>query len=134
MCGIFGLIVKPQSKITEKSLEDILRKIAILSESRGKDSSGITFRNENENKIHIIKGDIPIHELLKSVALKKELNNSIVAFNQGKVFSAFGHARLVTNGSQLEEENNQPVLKDNIIIVHNGIIVNVDELWISNKE
>jgi glucosamine 6-phosphate synthetase-like amidotransferase/phosphosugar isomerase protein len=31
--------------------------------------------------------------------------------------------------SQLNEVNNQPVLKDEIIIIHNGIIVNADELW-----
>ena len=44
-------------------------------------------------------------------------------------FSLFGHARLVTNGSQLHEVNNQPVMKDGILIIHNGIIVNADELW-----
>ena len=36
---------------------------------------------------------------------------------------------MVTNGTQLEDANNQPVMKDDIICVHNGIVVNVDELW-----
>jgi asparagine synthetase B (glutamine-hydrolysing) len=40
-----------------------------------------------------------------------------------------GHSRLVTNGSQLNDENNQPVVKDGVIGVHNGIIVNESELW-----
>ncbi|MBW7869273.1 MAG: glucosamine 6-phosphate synthetase [Brumimicrobium sp.] len=42
---------------------------------------------------------------------------------------AFGHTRLVTNGSQLSDENNQPVIKDGIVGVHNGIIVNDNEIW-----
>ena len=42
---------------------------------------------------------------------------------------AFGHARLVTNGSQLNDSNNQPVVKDDIICIHNGIVVNADDLW-----
>ena len=49
--------------------------------------------------------------------------------NDDKLKLVFGHARLVTNGSQLEDNNNQPVIKDDIICVHNGIVVNVDELW-----
>ena len=41
---------------------------------------------------------------------------------------------LTTNGTQLEDENNQPVIKDGLIGIHNGIIVNVDELWDVNKD
>ncbi|MDA1141108.1 MAG: glucosamine 6-phosphate synthetase [Planctomycetota bacterium] len=44
-------------------------------------------------------------------------------------FAAMGHSRLVTNGTQLDDRNNQPVVKDGIVGVHNGIIVNVNELW-----
>ncbi len=129
MCGIFGLILKPGSKYPEDTIEKVLRKIAVLSESRGKDSSGIAFRNTSEHAIHVIKGDIPIRELLKSSVFEGELNKAIVSYEKGNGFAAFGHARLVTNGSQLQEVNNQPVLKGDMIVIHNGIIVNVDELW-----
>jgi hypothetical protein len=43
-----------------------------------------------------------------------------------------GHSRLVTNGSQLDFGNNQPVIKDGVIGVHNGIVVNDVELWSRN--
>ena len=36
-----------------------------------------------------------------------------------------GHSRLVTNGIA----DNQPVLKDEVVVFHNGIIVNADEIW-----
>ena len=36
-----------------------------------------------------------------------------------------GHSRLVTNGIA----DNQPVLRDEVVVFHNGIIVNADEIW-----
>ena len=36
-----------------------------------------------------------------------------------------GHSRLITNGLS----DNQPVIKNNIAVIHNGIIVNHDNLW-----
>ena len=36
---------------------------------------------------------------------------------------------MVTNGTQYNPNNNQPVAKKNIALVHNGIIVNESELW-----
>ena len=40
-----------------------------------------------------------------------------------------GHARLVTNGTHLKPENNQPVEKKDYSLIHNGIITNVDNLY-----
>lgn len=129
MCGIFGLLIKPGTDFPVKSIGQTLVKVATFSEARGKDSSGIAFRNSSTHRINVIKGDIPVKDLLKSEIFVQNLNTSIEAYQKGEGFAAFGHARLVTNGSQLHEVNNQPVLKDDMIIIHNGIIVNVDELW-----
>ncbi len=134
MCGIFGLIIRTSSGIHSRNIKNILVKIALFSESRGKDSSGIAFRDITNNTIDVIKGDIPVRQLLKSKELNNSLEQSLLSFKQGNGFAAFGHARLVTNGSQLQEVNNQPVIKDNILCIHNGIITNVDELWLKHKE
>ncbi len=45
MCGIFGVIAKKGSNYPDKFLNNVLKQIALLSESRGKDSSGLAFRN-----------------------------------------------------------------------------------------
>ena len=134
MCGIFGIIVKPGAQFPGKNLSETLIKIAQLSESRGKDSSGMAIRLPYDKSIQVIKGDIPIRKLLKSKAFGNEVRKGIEEYKEGQGFTAFGHARLVTNGSQLHEVNNQPVLKDGIIIIHNGIIVNADELWEQHPE
>ena len=38
-----------------------------------------------------------------------------------------GQTRLVTNGSKFSYDNNQPLLTDNIIGIHNGIFTNLDD-------
>jgi glucosamine--fructose-6-phosphate aminotransferase (isomerizing) len=129
MCGIFGLIIKPGPNYPQKEIRKTLENIALFSESRGKDSSGMAIRNGAKKGIEVIKGDISIRHLLKSAAFDREIKKSFDDYNNGSGFAAFGHARLVTNGTQLNEVNNQPVIKSNMLIIHNGIIVNVDDLW-----
>jgi glucosamine--fructose-6-phosphate aminotransferase (isomerizing) len=129
MCGIFGHITKPCSTYSSKAIRQTLENIAVFSESRGKDSSGMAIRKPGAGKIEVIKGDVPIRSLLQSSSFRNEIVEGLTGAGRGEGFSAFGHARLVTNGTQLNEVNNQPVLKDDIIIIHNGIIVNVDDLW-----
>ena len=40
-----------------------------------------------------------------------------------------GHSRLVTNGSQGVDENNQPIATEHCVGIHNGIVVNDRLLW-----
>lgn len=104
MCGIFGIIAK---KVIDKKELKLLVK---HSQQRGKDSSGLVFIKEN--KYHIFRADYNIRKLLNRI---KPYESSIV----------LGHSRLITNGLS----DNQPVLRDNVFALHNGIIVNDSELW-----
>ena len=131
MCGIFGVIVKSNSQYNRKFIKEALTKLALLSESRGKDSSGLCLLTP-EDSFEVIKGPVPVSKLIKNNRLKNIIEHAIIDNN--KTILAFGHARLVTNGTQLNDANNQPVIKEGIIGVHNGIIVNVDDLWDVNKE
>lgn len=134
MCGIFGIIVKNDSTYTEKFLKKSLQILAKLSESRGKDSSGFCVLDLKQQQISVLKGPIPVTELLAAKSIQQSLRNTFVQTNSKQCIYAFGHARLVTNGSQLNDDNNQPTVKDGIIGVHNGIVVNADELWQENPE
>jgi glutamine---fructose-6-phosphate transaminase (isomerizing) len=136
MCGIFGVFIRQNSHYRPEFIKKVLNTIAMLSESRGKDSSGLAFINYENNQIDVFKGAMRIRDLLRSPELIQfekacKLSSKI---GKGMPFSVIGHARLVTNGSQLHNINNQPVIKDGIVGTHNGIIVNVDELWASNAE
>ena len=120
------------------TINGVLLKLAKYSEVRGKDSSGIAIRQEENKNFEVFKGSMPISELIESQKIIANLEDT---FNvkkdiskNSKNIAVFGHARLTTNGTQLEDENNQPVIKDGLIGIHNGIIVNVDELWDLNKD
>ena len=126
MCGIFGVIAKKGSNYSNKLLKRTLKRIALLSEARGIESSGLAIRHENSGEIKVIKSAMSVSNLFKEKIIRDEVNENL---GKDTSFAAIGHARLVTNGSQLNDNNNQPVSKDGIIGLHNGIIVNVDELW-----
>jgi len=136
MCGIFGVIAK-EKKYNKEELVTILEDVAKLSQVRGKDSSGLAVRFESKKQIDVLKGPVSIDELLKTKEYKKLKNdilNEVKDRTEANVFAALGHARLVTNGSQLEDVNNQPVIKNGIVGIHNGIIVNEDDLWNRHKD
>ncbi len=134
MCGIFGIITKQGANTNKEFVKKGLHTIAKLSMARGKDSSGMVFKNNNQNNFELIKGDIPVPQLLKSTEYLSILNRALHNYQNNISFQAIGHARLVTNGSQLNDVNNQPVVKDGIIGIHNGIIVNDNQLWEQNPD
>ena len=107
MCGIFGII-------DNNSEFNNLKVLMEHSRQRGKDSSGLVCHNENLTKIY--RADYDILKLYK----KREIKNSI---NNCKLIA--GHSRLITNGLS----DNQPVLYNDVIVIHNGIIINHEEVW-----
>ena len=66
MCGIFGIITSKDSHYSEKFLSKSLKKLAFLSQSRGKDSAGLCTYNKVKNEINIFKGPIPANQLLQN--------------------------------------------------------------------
>ena len=104
MCGIFGQIAI--KRVNKRNLN----KIAKYAKQRGVDSSGLIYFNDADYEIQ--KADFDIEKLLMKV---QPYNSNVV----------LGHSRLITNGLS----DNQPVVKNNICVIHNGIIVNEEEVW-----
>lgn len=135
MCGIFGIVVRNNSAYNPEFIKKSLITLAQLSETRGKDSSGFAFRNESDRTLDVIRASMPISALMGHKIFVSELESRFKDMTRCEkglapsTFAVIGHSRLVTNGTQLIDENNQPVVKDGIVGVHNGIIVNVDALW-----
>ena len=140
MCGIFGLMVHPDAGFSPAFIKKSLATLARLSESRGKDSSGIAFRNSPDRELQVLKGAVPLRYLLRREEVTRPMKQMLAAFgsraegSRRGAFAVMGHSRLVTNGTQLNDVNNQPVVKDGVIGIHNGIIVNESELWSHHPE
>jgi len=131
MCGIFGVVFQCGAAVPRTDFRKILKHVAESAESRGKDSSGMVLRHVAGPVMDVFKGNLRISELLSQREMSEALDSFFVEHTEGKsgVSVAIGHSRLVTNGSQLQDYNNQPVVKEGIIGIHNGIITNEDEIW-----
>lgn len=106
MCGIFGIISTNNANVNAADL----RFLGLHSEQRGRDSSGLLIASDSSYELH--RANKPISFLVR------ELNFSGVSL-------VMGHSRLITNG----QEDNQPVCRGNVFVLHNGIVVNDDEIW-----
>ena len=112
-----------------------LARLYQLSESRGKESAGLHLYFPTEGKAFTLKGAQPASELLVSPQYR-----DLIAGVLRKEFTApadtirtpvavLAHSRLVTNGTAALTQNNQPVRWGHVTVIHNGIVVNVDQLW-----
>lgn len=131
MCGIFGVLSRTNAGLGRPLTERVIRELFTLSETRGKESSGIAIRSAMDRTIHVTKDDVPATELIRSKVYADFLDKALGkgAAGNGQQLAVIAHSRLVTNGSQENNFNNQPCIKDGIVMVHNGIVTNVDELW-----
>jgi len=126
MCGILGLVIHPQSPFSRSEFQPLLDALFHLSESRGKDASGLAlFTGE---QIAVLKRPERARSLIRSREYRALLAEA-VRQSAGAPLVAIGHARMVTNGTEETHENNQPVIRHNRLCLHNGIVVNDTALW-----
>ena len=104
MCGIFGTISQESMNVAALSV------LIDHSLQRGRDSSGYVEFFEDQYRVY--KADYSVDRLINS---KKIRGGSFL----------MGHSRLITNGLT----DNQPVVSDDICLIHNGIVVNDGEIW-----
>jgi glutamine---fructose-6-phosphate transaminase (isomerizing) len=104
MCGIFGVI--SGVKVPTQAIQ----KLATHSEQRGKDSSGLLF--DSALNYQMFRATKAITSLLNDVRLDSAT-------------FVMGHSRLITNGLA----DNQPVYRDDVVVIHNGIVVNHESIW-----
>jgi glucosamine--fructose-6-phosphate aminotransferase (isomerizing) len=106
MCGIFGIVGTGQVDAGD------LSRLARHAEQRGKDSSGLFYHKDGE--FAVVRATRSISSLLNEVN-----------FDGADV--VIGHSRLITNGLS----DNQPVYRDGVCVIHNGIVVNHESIWAS---
>ena len=106
MCGVYGIFQENEYVCSK----DVMH-LGKTAQARGVDSAGLVF-HDNIN-IKVKKRDFGSVELINQTPEYKK--SCFVA----------GHSRLVTN----DVSNNQPVIKDDLIVIHNGIITNYQDIW-----
>ena len=115
MCAIFGL-VNYSHLLSKKQLTTLVNRLAVASEVRGTDASGIAYARNG--KLTIYKKPLPAHKMR--------------FFVPSDVTIVTGHTRMTTQGSAHLNYNNHPFMgmtKDGAFaLCHNGILHNDKEL------
>ena len=130
MCGIFGFSGHTNS-LERADAQQLLNRFFHYSEKRGKEACGLSIRSTHNRVASIYKTNQTASQTIKTDGYKKFLAHHfdpIFLHGEGALV-ALGHARMVTNGMDEDNNNNQPVLKSNASVIHNGIVTNIDALW-----
>jgi hypothetical protein len=132
MCGIFGIVLGKNFTLSPVQLNQIVNSLFKLSESRGKEASGLALRVGKD--IFVLKEPVSSSKLIRTKEYKQLFNEKVKT--QGYIHTqlqapivVLGHSRLQTNGKSEINTNNQPVVTEGAVGIHNGIIVNDGSLW-----
>lgn len=127
MCGIFGLLVQPSAGWSADRVEDAARRLFLLSESRGREAAGLAVRRDG--LLRVYREPLAASAMLRTSEYRAFTAEAMGTGPVEQPVLLIGHSRLVTNGLQAVSTNNQPVAKDGVVAVHNGIVVNDAALW-----
>jgi glutamine---fructose-6-phosphate transaminase (isomerizing) len=138
MCGILGFVKNEGSDFLPHDVPALIKRLLLLSESRGKDASGICL--VSRGSINVLKRPVRAKSLIQSKEYTNLFESFMIpdkGFNAEKITDSIvvmGHARMVTNGSEETHENNQPVIKNGMVCLHNGIVTNDLDVWKQYRE
>ena len=133
MCAIFGLIFQNGHKpLNSDKVKTIIKRLFLENMSRGRDASGMAYVTGHD--IAVVKTNAPANEFI-SMKEYAEAESKYLNFENDKInnnntlISILGHCRWKTKGTEKNNDNNHPIVHKNIVGVHNGVIVNDDELF-----
>ncbi|MDP2809117.1 MAG: hypothetical protein Q8O34_03105 [Rhodocyclaceae bacterium] len=129
MCGIFGIISTGNVRCDSSHARRLIESFYVLSESRGKEAAGAALLLGD--RIEVVKAPVRGRDFLALAEARVIVDGLVGALAGGSPFVLIGHTRMVTNGGDHVHGNNQPVIRSGLVAIHNGIIVNEDELWSS---
>jgi len=113
MCGIAGYSLSPESSVDRTlAAQALLAGIA----DRGADAVGYAYRAAGQSFSTVVKQRTPASRLLERVDLPAAATHALV------------HVRDYTKGHPSIPANNHPVRHGPVVGIHNGIIVNDEEI------
>jgi len=113
MCGIAGYSLSPRSTVDRTlAAQSLLAGIA----DRGADAVGYAYRAADQGFSTVVKQRTPASRLLERVEVPGAATHTLV------------HVRDYTKGHPSIPANNHPVRHGPVVGIHNGIIVNDDEI------
>ncbi len=138
MCGIFGFIARRGAACDRAQFQGALERLFKLSEPRGREASGLVIAGNGTAQV-FKRGSSP-SMMLRSRDYGAFLDANLAALDvdsEGRLagpVAVIGHCRLVTAGTETFTGNNQPIIANHSVGVHNGIVTNDAALWERHPE
>lgn len=138
MCGIFGIACAHPDRLPPGLLASAAADLFRFSETRGREAAGVALHAGESIEVLKQAGSAsaflqsPRYRALVSELLEPHAGNGSTL--PRPPVALLGHSRLVTNGFQSNDENNQPVIVPGAVGIHNGIVTNEAELWARHPE
>jgi len=130
MCSILGMgfhnSIPHKDRQTFKDpaiIKYLLRGLLVESQKRGTDATGVAF--VSTNAITVVKNPISAKTFISDSDFCVECSKQI----DHRIISILGHCRFKTKGTELDNHNNHPIVTENIVGIHNGVINNDEELF-----
>src|SRR5438067_5876833 len=114
MCGIAGYSLSPESRVDRTLAAQAL--LAGIAE-RGADAVGYAYRGAGESNVAVHKQQSGASALLEQVSVPAGVTQALV------------HVRDYTKGHPTIAANNHPVRHRAVVAIHNGTILNDDDLF-----
>lgn len=130
MCAILGISLMNGSTFTNNvKLGVLLQSLFLECEPAGRTATGVAFCSRNH--VRVLKKDVRASIFVKSNAYTQAVRAfaDVSAAGRNGPISILGHCRLKTQGTEKDNVNNHPIIADNIIGIHNGMIGNDRELF-----
>jgi len=128
MCGIFGVLCAGDERVDSEFARSLVVSLLRFSETRGREAAGLAVHNGKS--IEVLKQAGSVTQFLRSPRFREILDRTLAGYETrrrgggGFSLAITGHSRLVTNGTQSNDDNNQPVITHGTVLIHNGIVVN----------
>lgn len=117
MCGIAGFSLSTDTTNTDQI--KLMKALLLGIENRGRDATGVAWHGVTDadaGEVWIHKHNVRASEFVSALELRGAR-------------AAIGHTRFGTKGSETVRENNHPVEHDGVVLTHNGVIYNDDEVF-----
>lgn len=133
MCGIFGMLFLNNKNIKADVVKDILKKVMVNSQARGPHATGLSFAKTR--RFITYKHNVNATKFLSLPNTQKVIDSGIGTDSKSFPFSVIGHTRYQTQGCHTNPVNNHPIICGNLVGVHNGSIINDDNIfdWIRRE-
>jgi glucosamine 6-phosphate synthetase-like amidotransferase/phosphosugar isomerase protein len=124
MCGINGILLSPgRTPAQLLRIRELFTANLMANEQRGREATGIALLNK-DSSMRVNKAPLAASRFIHSSGYLRVLNSL-----SENTTVLLGHTREPTKGSPQKNANNHPIIRGNIIGVHNGTITNDDLIF-----